>query len=79
MHIVDAINQQQGWMSLQPMIVRLIGFAMGLAVVRTLSRILIFTPGRYVEYDLRKEIHAHLLTLPPVFLDTIRLGIPCLA
>ena len=28
-----------------------------------------FTPGRYVEYDLRKQIHAHLLTLPPAFFE----------
>jgi ATP-binding cassette subfamily B multidrug efflux pump len=74
MHIVDAIHQEQGWATLQPMIVRLISFAMGLAVVRTLSRILIFTPGRYVEYDLRKEIHAHLLNLPPVFFREHTIG-----
>ena len=74
MHIVDAINQEKSWGILKPIIIKLILLASGLAVVRTLSRILIFTPGRYVEYDLRKEIHAHLLTLPPSFFRVHTIG-----
>ena len=74
MRIIDAINQSDGWFTLKPMVVRLIGLASALAIVRTLSRILIFTPGRYVEYDLRKQIHAHLLTLPPSFFRTHTIG-----
>jgi ATP-binding cassette subfamily B multidrug efflux pump len=74
MRIIDAINQSQPWTALKPMILTLIGLASGLAVVRTLSRILIFTPGRYVEYDLRKKIHSHLLTLPPSFFRTHTIG-----
>ena len=61
MRIIDAINNGRDWFILKPMVIRLMVLAAGLAVVRTLSRILIFTPGRYVEYDLRKQIHAHLL------------------
>ncbi len=43
--------------------------AMGLAVivVRSLSRILIFNPGRDVEYELRRDLFAHLLRLQPSF------------
>ena len=67
MHIIDAINNANGWLILKPMVIRLIALAAGLAIVRTLSRILIFTPGQYVEYDLRKHIHSHLLTLPSFF------------
>ena len=42
---------------------------MGLAVigVRSLSRILIFNPGRHVEYHLRQELFAKLLRLQPSF------------
>jgi ATP-binding cassette subfamily B protein len=43
--------------------------AMGVAVigVRTLSRILIFNPGRHVEYYLRADLFAKLLRLQPEF------------
>jgi len=42
---------------------------MGIAVigVRTLSRILIFNPGRHVEYNLRADLFAKLLRLQPEF------------
>ena len=74
MRIIDAINNGSDWLTLKPMVIRLIALAAGLAIVRTLSRILIFTPGRYVEYDLRKHIHSHLLTLPPSFFRTHTIG-----
>lgn len=43
--------------------------AMGIAVigVRTLSRILIFNPGRHVEYLLRSDLFAKLIQLQPEF------------
>jgi len=43
--------------------------AMGVAVilVRSLSRVLIFNPGRHVEYRLRRDLFAHLLQLQPSF------------
>ncbi len=43
--------------------------AMGIAVilVRSLSRVLIFNPGRHVEYRLRRDLFAHLLQLQPSF------------
>jgi ATP-binding cassette subfamily B protein len=42
---------------------------MGLAVilVRTLSRVWIFNPGRSAEYALRKDLFAHLMALRPQF------------
>jgi len=42
---------------------------MGLAVigVRSLSRVLIFNPGRYVEYNLRQDLFAKLMRLQPAF------------
>ena len=72
--IVDFISNNASWNTLKVHVLRLIGLAAILAVVRTFSRVLIFTPGRYVEYDLRKVIHAHLLTLPPSFFRTHTIG-----
>jgi len=42
---------------------------MGLAiiVVRTLSRILVFNPGRHLEYRVRQDLFAHLLRLQPAY------------
>jgi ATP-binding cassette subfamily B protein len=50
--------------------------AMGLAVivVRSLSRVLIFNPGRDVEYELRRDLFAHLLRLQPSFYATRKRG-----
>jgi len=36
-------------------------------VTRTASRILIFNPGRHLEYHLRKDLFSHLLRLQPSF------------
>jgi ATP-binding cassette subfamily B protein len=49
---------------------------MGVAViaVRSLSRILIFNPGRHLEYHLRKDLFAHLLRLQPSFFATHKRG-----
>lgn len=49
---------------------------MGLAIigVRSLSRILIFNPGRHVEYELRKDLFDHLLRLQPSFYATHKRG-----
>ena len=43
--------------------------AMGVAIiiVRTLSRVWIFNPGRSAEYSLRKDLFAHLMALRPNF------------
>jgi ATP-binding cassette subfamily B protein len=41
--------------------------ALGLMLVRTLSRIFIFFPGRFVEFDLRNDLFAKLLTQPSPF------------
>ncbi len=42
---------------------------MGAAViaVRTLSRVLFFTPGRLVEYQLKNDLFAHMMALPAAF------------
>lgn len=72
--IIDHISNQESWSIIKHNVMWLIALALILAIVRTLSRMLIFTPGRYVEYDLRRDIHAHLLTLPPSFFRTHTIG-----
>ncbi len=49
---------------------------MGLAVivVRTLSRVLFFNPGRDMEYRLRRDLFGHLLRLQPAFYAENRTG-----
>ncbi len=49
---------------------------MGLAiiVVRSLSRILIFNPGRHLEYELRRDLFDRLLRLQPSFYATHKRG-----
>ncbi len=49
---------------------------MGVAVIgaRTMSRILIFNPGRHVEYELRRDLFARLLELQPSFYAVHRRG-----
>jgi len=49
---------------------------MGLSVivVRTLSRVLIFTPGRLVEYQVKNDLFAHLTRLPPAFFGRLEAG-----
>ena len=50
--------------------------AMGLVVmgVRSLSRVLFFNPGRDVEYEVRRDIFAHLMRLQPAFYATHKRG-----
>jgi len=50
--------------------------AMGVAIiiVRTLSRILVFNPARYLEYHLREDLFAKLMSLPPSFYAQQRRG-----
>jgi len=43
------------------------GFAIVQAFIRTWSRILMFNAGRNVEYELRRDVFAHLTRLPPSF------------
>src|SRR5579871_92928 len=43
------------------------GVALGAAVIRIVSRVLLFNAGRDVEYDLRRDLFDKLLTLAPSF------------
>ncbi len=52
----------------------LVGVAVVQAVVRTLSRAIIFNVGRDIEFDLRNDLFAHLETLPVAFYQQWRTG-----
>ncbi len=52
----------------------LAGVALGGGLVRVLSRILIFTSGRRVEYDIRNDVFRHLEGLPPSFYHHMPVG-----
>jgi ATP-binding cassette subfamily B protein len=50
------------------------GMGLAVVVVRTLSRVLFFNPGRDMEYRLRKDLFGHLLALQPSFYALNRTG-----
>lgn len=52
----------------------ILAIAVAQAVVRTLSRALIFNVGRDVEYDLRNDLFAHLLRLPATYYEKQQTG-----
>ncbi len=45
-----------------------------LLAIRTLSRILIFFPGRFVEFDLRNDLYSHLIGLSSTFFNKQKVG-----
>lgn len=55
-------------------VLAIMAMGFGVILVRTLSRILIFNPGRHVEYHLRRDLFAKLLRLQPSFYATHQRG-----
>ncbi|OED35385.1 hypothetical protein AB834_04665 [PVC group bacterium (ex Bugula neritina AB1)] len=41
--------------------------ALGMLLVRSFSRVLMFYPGRAVEHEIRKDIYSHIMSLPQSF------------
>jgi ATP-binding cassette subfamily B protein len=52
----------------------IIALAIGAAIARILSRITIFNPGRYIEFDIRNELYRKLTDLTPAFFDPAPTG-----
>lgn len=52
----------------------IVAIALAQALVRTVSRTLIFNAGRNVEYDLRSDLFRHLTTLPQTYYHHQRTG-----
>ena len=70
-HAIDALRADA---SVGPYVAAIAAMGLGVIVVRSLSRILIFNPGRHVEYHLRGDLFAHLLRLQPSFYATRKRG-----
>ncbi|MFO0744978.1 MAG: ABC transporter ATP-binding protein [Myxococcota bacterium] len=54
--------------------IAIIGAGLGIMLVRTLSRVLFFNPGRVVEYKLKSDLFRHLTELPKPYYDRMRPG-----
>jgi ATP-binding cassette subfamily B multidrug efflux pump len=70
--INDALSPQHGravWLGIGLIVVML-----GAAVVRVLSRVIVFNAGRDAEYELRAELEEHLLELGPSFYRRMSTG-----
>lgn len=67
LEIGQAIDALRAGTSLGRYVVSIALMGAAVIVVRTLSRILIFNPGRYQEYLIRRDIFAKLMRLQPAF------------
>ncbi|RMD82654.1 MAG: ABC transporter ATP-binding protein [Candidatus Dadabacteria bacterium] len=75
-HAIDTIRAQ-GTAALPAVTLyaaAIVALALAQAVVRTLSRVLIFNTGRDIEYELRSDLFRHLETLPQSFYQRQRTG-----
>ncbi|GMV43730.1 MAG: ABC transporter ATP-binding protein [Myxococcales bacterium] len=73
-HTIDAISADEpsgNWLGYVGL---LLGLAVAIIGVRTLSRVLFFNPGRTVEYRLKNDYFAHLLDMAPAFFQRWRTG-----
>src|SRR5690606_25791035 len=52
----------------------IIAAGLGVMVVRTLSRVLFFNPGRVIEYHLKSDLFRHLTEMPRHYFDHMRPG-----
>ncbi len=71
---VDAIQAGRPPSAVARLAAAIVAVAIVQAVVRTLSRALIFNVGRDVENDLRDDLFAHLLELPVSYYQTRQAG-----
>lgn len=60
--------------SLMPVIGTIVGLSLGMFLVRSLSRIVIFIPGRLTEYELRNKLYRHLMQLSSYFYRRMSIG-----
>jgi len=64
---VNAIEARRPFSEVLGFAAAMVAVAVVQAVVRTASRSVIFNAGRDVEYDLRNDLFAHLMALPPSY------------
>jgi len=70
-HAIDGLRAGQS-IGRYAVVIAVMGLA--IIVVRSLSRILIFNPGRHLEYELRRDLFDRLLRLQPSFYATQKRG-----
>ncbi len=70
-HAIDALRAEQ---PMGHFVAAIAAMGVAVIVVRSLSRVLIFNPGRHLEYNLRRDLFAHLLRLQPSFYATRKRG-----
>jgi len=71
---INAIENGQPFQQVVRFALAIVVVALVQAVVRTLSRSLIFNVGRDIEYDLRNDLFAHLQKLPQSFYHAQQTG-----
>ncbi len=52
----------------------IIAAGLGVMIVRTLSRVLFFNPGRVIEFHMKSDLFRHLTELPRSYYDQVRPG-----
>ena len=72
--VVDGMAQGAPIKDTVTVLLWIIAIALAQAVVRTLSRAVIFNAGRDIEYDLRNDLFAHLERLPMSFYQARQTG-----
>jgi len=71
---VDAIDGQHDAGKAIGLAWAIIGAGLGVMLVRTLSRVFFFNPGRVIEYHLKSDLFRHLTQLPRSFYERMRPG-----
>ncbi len=71
---VDLIGSGAGSSEIVAIVQVIFVLSLVLLVVRTFSRILIFFPGRFVEYDLRNDLFEHLIGLSSSYFQKQKIG-----
>jgi len=67
---IDAVGSESATsQTVMPFVLTIIGLALLLVLIRTASRLLIFTPGRMIEYNVRNDYYSNLLNLQREFLS----------
>ncbi len=71
---VDALERDGAAARLGPYVLLILGLAAAHGVARLGSRFAILGAGQWVEHDIRADLYARLLTLPPAFYHRHRTG-----
>ncbi len=70
---IDALSSQMHG-EIKSIIIIVLALALVMAVIRTMSRMVVFGIGRSVEYDLKKSLFNHLISMQPNFFTNQKTG-----